>query len=67
MLTNLDPSLIFIEDKFINLDNLDKFTINLNQLFIKLDYLNKDKDVIRFGSRQELDKAVEKITNAKSI
>ena len=65
MLTNLNPNIVFIEDKYINVENLDHFITNLDHLFITLDYSNGDKDVLRFGSIFEFKRAVHKLNRAQ--
>ena len=66
MLTNLNPAIVFIEDKFINVENLDSFKINDDNLTIQLDYISGVKDLLRFGSIHEVKRAALKISKAQS-
>jgi hypothetical protein len=65
MLTNLNPGIVFIEGKYINVENVDKYTINEENLFIVFEYYNGDTDLFRFGSILELHKAVIKLDKAQ--
>ena len=65
MLTNLNPNIVFIEDKHINVENVDQYTIDEEHLFIVFEYCTGDSDLIRFGSIQELHRAVHKLEKAQ--
>jgi hypothetical protein len=65
MLTNLNPGIVFIEDKYINVENLNEYQIDKEHLFILLDYYSGTKDLIRFGSTHELTLAVHKLEKAQ--
>ena len=63
MLYKLNPAIIFIEDKFINLENV--YSFNQYGLSIQIDYYSGDKELLQFGSKEELDRALIKISNAQ--
>ena len=65
MLTNLNPGIVFIEDRYINVENVDKYTVNEENLFIVFEYYNGDTDLLRFGSILELHKAIVKLDKAQ--
>ena len=64
-LTNLTPGIVLIEDRFINVGNVDQYTIDEEHLFIVFEYCAGDSDLIRFGPMQELHKSVLKLEKAQ--
>ncbi len=60
-LTDLEPELVYIEDRCVNIKNIIHY--NENNLFIVLQYLD-GYDVIRFGSREETKLAIAKLEKA---
>ncbi len=65
MLTNLNPGIVFVEDKYINMENVNSFKIDNEHLYIELDYFSGLKDILRFGCIQEMKRAVIKFNNAQ--
>ena len=61
MLININPCIVFIEDKYINMENVRAFEVNKDQLFVLLDYCSGDKDLLKFATVQELNRAINKL------
>lgn len=64
LLTNLAPEIIFINDVFVNVGNLNQYEVNPDNLTIVLDYSSGDKDLLRFGTAAEFNKGVSKLVRA---
>lgn len=58
-----DPSIITINNKYVNTGNI--YSLAINDLSMQLDYFSGDKELFQFGSQQELDKARQKIYAAQ--
>lgn len=65
MFTNLNPGIVFIADKYVNVENLSSYDLNSDKLFIVLNYLSGDKDILRFETVNMFNKAVSKLKVAE--
>jgi hypothetical protein len=63
MLSSITPGIVFIDDKYINVEYICNTLIN--GLSIQLDYFSGDKELLQFGSELELDKAIHKLNAAQ--
>ena len=63
MLTNLNPAVVFINDKYINVERI--YNIVNNGLAVQLDYFSGDKELIQFSDKVEMNKAMNKIHSAQ--
>ena len=65
-LTNLDPTSVYLLDRWVNMSTVYDYEIDRTNLVIRLDYLSGDKDLIRFGTLEELDKYSELMYGAQA-
>ena len=55
-LINLDPSSVYLLDRWVNMNTVYYYVIDKTNLVISLAYLSGDTDLIRFGTLEELDR-----------
>ena len=58
MLTNLDPSSVYLLDRWVNMSTVYDYAIDKVNLVVTLYYLSGDKDLIRFATQEEFDKSI---------
>jgi hypothetical protein len=63
MFLKINPSIVVINGKHYNVENIYAYTTN--NLSIQLDYFSGDKELLQFGSKQELNKALAKLKTAQ--
>jgi hypothetical protein len=64
MFNSINPGIVFIDDKYINMDSV--YNMSTRGLSIQLDYYSGEKELIQFGSKQELHKAFAKLAAASN-
>jgi hypothetical protein len=65
-LTNLDPSSVYLLDRWVNMSTVYDYVVDRTNLVISLAYLSGDTDLIRFGTLEELDKYSELMYGAQA-
>jgi hypothetical protein len=63
MAFDYDPGIILINGRYMNAGNL--YAINKHELSIHVEYFSGEKELFQFGSKQEMDKALQKIEQAQ--
>jgi hypothetical protein len=63
MLSKNNPALIFVADRYINVENI--YSMAQHGLSLQLDYFSGEKELLQFATRQELEKAKHKFDAAQ--
>jgi len=63
VLANINPAVVFINDKYINVENI--YSLAQHGLSIQLDFFSGEKELLQFGSKQEIDRALSKLDTAQ--